>query len=121
MSTDREEARLRVLLLLAETPRISQRDLARATGVSLGAVNYCLNALIEKGQVKARNFRAADNKVRYAYILTPRGLTEKTRLARLFLGRKLDEYEALRTEIKAIESELGAGSGTTNAAERAET
>jgi EPS-associated MarR family transcriptional regulator len=76
-------------------------------GVSLGAVNYCLKALVEKGQVKIRNFRAANNKLRYAYVLTPRGLAEKTRLTGRFLKRKIAEYEALKAEIEAIQKSLG--------------
>ncbi len=69
-------------------------------------MNYCLRALIEKGQVKVQNFRASNNKLRYAYILTPQGLAEKSRLTRKFLKRKLAEYEELKAEIEAIESEI---------------
>lgn len=83
-------------------PHVTQRDIAREVGISLGAVNYCLNALIEVGFVKARNFRQADNKLRYAYILTPRGLVEKAKLATGFLRRKMREYELLKAEIAAL-------------------
>jgi EPS-associated MarR family transcriptional regulator len=93
-------------------PAASQRDLARRTGISLGAVNYCLRALGEKGLVKVRNFRASDNKLRYAYVLTPTGLEAKSRLTARFLRRKLAEYERLQAEIAALEAELAGERGT---------
>jgi EPS-associated MarR family transcriptional regulator len=93
-------------------PAASQRDLARRTGISLGAVNYCLRALGEKGLVKVRNFRASDNKLRYAYVLTPTGLEAKSRLTARFLRRKLAEYEKLQAEIAALEAELAGERGT---------
>lgn len=101
--------RFRVLSLLERNPDLSQRQIAEALGVSLGAVNYVLRALVEKGQLKIGNFRAADNKLRYAYILTPRGLEAKARLTAGFLRRKYAEYEALCAEIAALEAELAAG------------
>lgn len=101
-----EDVRFRVLRMLEERPDLSQRQMAEELGVSLGAVNYCLKALVEKGQVKIRNFRAANNKLRYAYVLTPGGLAEKTRLTGRFLKRKLAEYEALKAEIEAIQESL---------------
>ena len=85
----REDAHFRVLRLIESQPHLSQREIARALGVSLGAVNYCLNALIAKGHVKVNNFRASDNKLRYAYLLTPRGASERARLTGRFLQRKL--------------------------------
>jgi EPS-associated MarR family transcriptional regulator len=98
-----------MMRLIEIRPDISQRELSRELGLSLGAVNYCLNALIEKGHVKMRNFRAADNELGYVYLLTPAGLARKTRMTRDFLARKLVEYEALRAEIQSIEAELGSG------------
>ncbi|NYI27450.1 EPS-associated MarR family transcriptional regulator [Sulfitobacter geojensis] len=74
--------------------------------MSLGAVNYCLRALVEKGQIKVQNFRASDNKLRYAYILTPRGMAQKAQLTGAFLKRKIAEYEALKAEIEAVKSEM---------------
>jgi len=106
--SDREDAHYRTLRLLEANPGMSQRDLARALGISLGGAHYCLTALIAKGLVKAENFRISENKLRYAYILTPKGLGAKARLARDFLQRKMVEYEALRTEIESIEAELQA-------------
>ena len=97
-----DDVRFRVLRVLQDEPDLSQREIAVRLGVSLGAVNYCLRALTEKGQVKVRNFRSSDNKLRYAYILTPGGIAEKARLTGAFLARKIAEYEALRAEIEAL-------------------
>jgi EPS-associated MarR family transcriptional regulator len=97
--TEREELDFRVLRALAADPELSQRQIAQTAGISLGAVNYCIKALSEKGLVKVQNFRASNNKLRYAYVLTPKGATAKGRLALRFLRRKLDEYERLQQEI----------------------
>jgi EPS-associated MarR family transcriptional regulator len=107
--TDRDTALLRAL---AAEPELSQRDLSHRTGTSLGAVNYCLRALAEKGLVKVNNFRASGNKLRYAYVLTPKGIEAKTRLTSRFLRRKLAEYERLQAEIAALEEEVKAGKPT---------
>lgn len=104
-----EDLRFRVLRLLQENPRLSHREIARALGVSAGGVNYCVNALIEKGMVKVRNFRASDNKLRYAYVLTPQGIAEKAALTGRFLQRKMSEYEALKAEIESVMRETGQG------------
>ena len=101
-----EDTHFRVLALLEKNPDISQRDLAKALGISLGGVNYSLRALVEKGMVKAQNFSSSDKKLAYAYILTPKGLTEKSLLTARFLKRKMDEYEALRFEIESLQSSL---------------
>ncbi len=98
----------RVLRMLDGNPELSQRQIAGELKISLGAVNYCLGALIEKGQIKVRNFRSSDNKLRYAYILTPRGVSEKARLTGAFLKRKMAEYEALKAEIDALAAEQAA-------------
>jgi EPS-associated MarR family transcriptional regulator len=103
----RDELRLRVLRALEVNPELSQRQLAADLGVSLGGVNYALKALIERGFVKADNFRKSGTKVAYLYALTPQGLTEKTSLATAFLGRKIEEYEVLRQEIEALRGEVG--------------
>ena len=108
----RDELRLRVLRALEENPELSQRQLAAKLGVSLGGVNYALKALMERGFVKAENFRKSGRKVAYLYLLTPKGVVEKTSLAAAFLGRKLAEYEVLRQEIEALKGEVdSAGSG----------
>lgn len=105
----RDELRLRVLRALETNPELTQRQLAAELGVSLGGVNYALKALVERGFVKADNFRKSGNKVAYLYVLTPRGVAEKTSLAAAFLGRKLEEYEVLKQEIEALKGEVGSG------------
>lgn len=84
-----EDVRFRVLRLLQENPTSSQRDIAKALGLSLGGVNYCLNALVEKGHIKMRNFQEAKDKRKYVYLLTPKGIAEKTALTGRFLTRKI--------------------------------
>jgi EPS-associated MarR family transcriptional regulator len=101
-----EETRLKVLRLLAENPALSQRELAAALGVSLGATNYCLRALIERGLVKAENFRKSHRKRAYAYLLTPAGIAEKLRMTRRFIAIKQAEYDALRQQLEDLRREL---------------
>ncbi len=100
-----EDLRFRVLKLLQDKPDISQRDLAAQLGVSNGKINYCLNALIEKGLVKLGNFHNSKHKFKYVYLLTPAGIAEKAALTGRFLKRKIAEYEALRAEIEALQGE----------------
>jgi EPS-associated MarR family transcriptional regulator len=100
-----EDMRFRVLRLLQENPEMSQRELAAAVGVSASGMHYMLNALIEKGLIKLGNFTAAQDKRRYAYILTPKGISEKAAITRRFLGRKIAEYEALKKEIDELSCE----------------
>ena len=102
-----DDIRFRVMRALEANPQLSQRDLAKTLGISLGVVNYCLRGLVEKGQVKVSNFRASGNKLRYAYVLTPRGVLERARLTKNFLQRRMAEHEALRAEIAALQEELG--------------
>ncbi len=101
-----DDARYRILKRLQLQPDISQRELARELGISLGKVNYCLQALIGKGMIKAKNFSQSDHKKRYLYVLTPSGLDDKTRITARFLKRKIAEYEALKLEIEEIQTEL---------------
>ena len=101
-----EESRLHVLRALDDNPSLSQRDLARQLNISLGKVNYCLKALIEKGWVKASNFRKSDQKLRYLYMLTPTGIEQKSRLTVSFLQRKLAEYNQLEQEINSLRQEI---------------
>ena len=98
--------RLELLKLLQTKPQLSQRELARAMGVSLGKANYCLNALMERGLVKLENFRRNPDRRYYAYLLTPAGVEEKTRITLTFLRRKVAEYEALEGEIAQLRNEL---------------
>lgn len=109
----KEDTHFRVLRFLQENPELSQRELAEAVGVSVGGIHYVLNALIDKGLVKLGNFTAAEDKRRYAYVLTPKGIARKAALTRAFLVRKIEEYEALREEIEALSSELGHSETTT--------
>ena len=101
-----EEAHFQILRHLHENPELSQRELGERLGISLGAVNYCLKALMDRGLVKAQNFKRSTNKIGYAYFLTPTGITEKTLLTGRFLKRKMEEYEALRVEIGDLEREV---------------
>lgn len=94
-----------LLKTLEENPGLSQRDMAKLLGVSLGKVNFCLNALVEKGSLKINNFRNSNNKLAYAYLLTPRGVEEKARMTVEFLKIKIREYERLRTEIEELQRE----------------
>ena len=91
---------------LEADPNVSQRALSKTLGISLGKVNYCLQALIAKGWVKARNFEQSTNKAGYAYILTPSGLERKARVTARFLRRKIAEYEKLHLEIEALRREV---------------
>ncbi len=91
---------------LEKNPAQSQRDLASALGVSVGRVNYCLKALAEKGLVKVENYRTSTNRLAYLYLLTPAGVAEKAVLTRRFLVRKMAEYDALKSEIAALQREL---------------
>ena len=101
-----QELSIKIIRELEKAPEQSQRALSERCGVSLGSIHYCLNALVEKGYVKARNFKNAQSKLAYAYILTPAGLNLKTELTLAFLKRKQAEYEALQKEIKALEEDL---------------
>ena len=101
------DTHFRLLRLLEARSDLSQRDLARELGTSLGKVNYCLNALIDKGLVKVRNFRNSRNKLGYAYLLTPRGIDSKATIALQFLKRKMAEYETLKVEIEQLQREVG--------------
>ena len=100
-----DETRYRLLRLLEANPQASQRDLAGALGISVGKVNYCLNALIARGWLKAKNFKNSKNKRAYMYYLTPRGFEEKARVTMRFFRQRLAEYEALSAEIEALRRE----------------
>ena len=88
-----------LLRKIEKNPRISQRELAGDLGFSLGKINYCLKALKEKGLIKAENFKQNKNKINYLYILTPKGIAQKTKLTVNFMKRKMKEYEELKKEI----------------------
>lgn len=101
-----EEVKFRVLRLLNNNPSMTTREIAKIVGISNGSSYYCINALIAKGMIKLKNFKKHNNKSRYAYILTPRGLYEKTILTAKFLHSKLQEYEDLKKEIEELEKEV---------------
>lgn len=100
------EAHFRVLKALEANPNLSQRQLANELGISVGKANYCIKALIDAGWVKARNFQNSNNKLAYAYVLTPSGIRRKTKLTMRFLEHKRFEFEALRREIAVLSAEL---------------
>ena len=102
-----DEYRYRILKLLESNPGASQRDIARELGVSLGRVNFCLQALVEKGLIKANNFRNSTTKQTYLYLLTPKGIQEKAKVTVRFLQHKLDEYETLKREVAQLQREAG--------------
>jgi MarR family transcriptional regulator, temperature-dependent positive regulator of motility len=95
-----------LLSQIAEQESASQRVLAERLGVSVGKLNYCLRAVVDRGWVKVNNFRRSDNKWGYVYLLTPSGVSEKVRLASAFLERKEREFEQLQNEIAALRQEI---------------
>ena len=103
-----EDTHFRIMRILQENPDLTQRELAEKLGMSVGGLNYCLNALIDKGLVKMQNFSNVKNKFKYVYLLTPIGIAEKVAQTTRFLSRKMEEYEALKLEIEALKSEVDA-------------
>lgn len=106
-----EEMYYRIMCILQDNPDLTQRELAKALGMSVGGLNFCLNALIEKGSVKMDNFQKSKNKFKYVYLLTPQGIVEKVALTSRFLKRKMEEYDALKAEIEALKAEVGEEQG----------
>lgn len=100
-----DEMRYKLLKLVEANPAVNQRALARELGISLGKVNFCLHALIDKGLVKAKNFKNSQNKRAYLYMLTPKGVEDKARVTARFLRNKQAEYEALKQEIAVLKRE----------------
>jgi len=100
-----DEVTYRLLKLIEAEPQLSQREIAKRMGISLGKANYCIKSLIEKGFVKARNFYNARHKTPYIYALTPSGIEEKTRVTIQFLKRKMQEYEEIKKEIENLKAE----------------
>ncbi len=112
MAGFQEEIQFEVLRRLHQTPQISQRALAKDLGVGLGTINFCFQALVEKGLVKMQNFSQSKNKLRYAYLLTPAGVAEKSKLTAEFLKRKVAEYETLQAEIQTLKAEMNSEKGS---------
>ena len=100
-----DETRYRILKLLEAEPHASQRRIADELGLSLGRVNFCIKALVEKGLIKVNNFRNSERKRAYLYLLTPRGIEEKAVVTTRFLKRKLDEYEFIKRELEELQRE----------------
>lgn len=101
-----EDTYFRAMRILQENPDLTQRELAERLGISVGGLNYCLKALMEKGLVKMKNFANSKNKFGYVYVLTPNGMAEKAAITHRFLQRKMEEYEALKAEIEALKLEV---------------
>jgi len=106
-----QEIQFEVLRRLTQTPLVSQRALARDLGVGLGTINFCFQALVDKGLIKMLNFNQSKNKLRYTYFLTPAGIAEKSKLTAEFLRLKIGEYEALQAEIEELKVEISADKG----------
>jgi EPS-associated MarR family transcriptional regulator len=104
-----DEYRYRILKILEGNPGASQRDIARELGVSLGRVNFCLQALAEKGLIKANNFRNSTTKQTYLYLLTPKGIDEKAKVTLRFLKSKLAEYETIKAELEELQRDATGG------------
>jgi EPS-associated MarR family transcriptional regulator len=100
-----DESHLKVLKILEANPHMNQRSLSEALGVSLGKTNYCIKALLDKGCIKVQNFRTHENKLAYAYLLTPEGIKKKSELTFRFLKQKMADYEALKNEIEILKQE----------------
>ena len=101
------EVRLKVMRLISQTPEVSTRQVAEDVGIANGSAYYVLTALVEKGLVKLGNFKNNPRKGQYAYLLTPKGIREKSLLTHSFIERKRAEFEALKAEIAALEEEAG--------------
>jgi EPS-associated MarR family transcriptional regulator len=99
-----QDIHLKVLRHIEDNPEITQRELAKELGISLGKVNYCIKALIQRGWVKANNFKNSNNKAAYAYLLTPTGIERKAQITARYLRRKIEEYEALKQEIEQLKA-----------------
>ena len=102
----KSDAELKILTILEENPKSTQRQVALKLNLSLGKTNYLIRSLLDKGYVKLSNFRKSDNKVGYLYLLTPEGVANKSKLAQQFLQRKSEEYARLKEEIENLRKDL---------------
>lgn len=103
-----DEIQHKIFKVIESDPNISQRELSELLGISLGKTNYCLKALIAKGWVKARNFKNSQNKLGYAYLLTPTGFEQKTTITVRYLKSKMREFDELKTAVEELKREVGA-------------
>ncbi len=108
-----DEYRYKILRQLEANPEMTQRDLAKELGISLGKANFCIQALIKRGFIKANNFRNSQNKIAYMYYLTPKGIEAKASITLQFLKYKMAEYQALKTEIEHLQQEAKLLNSTT--------
>lgn len=106
-ANDEQEIRYRLFKLLEDDPNLTQRQMAEKMGISLGKFNYCLKELVQKGFVKINRFTSSNNKAAYMYILTPKGIEQKTKVTVNFLNRKMQEYEEIKKQITEIKKEVG--------------
>ena len=97
-----KQNKYQLLKSLEQDPNLTQRQLSKELGISLGKVNYCLQSLIQKGFVKINNFKNSKHKIQYSYLLTPTGIEEKTKLTIEFLKTKTQEYEELKKEVEKL-------------------
>jgi EPS-associated MarR family transcriptional regulator len=102
-----EDAKLRVLQIINENPQMTTREIAQKVGISNGSAYYLLTSLIDMGFVKLSNFKDSPQKIKYSYLLTPKGIREKSLITNKFLVRKKIEFEALREEIDTLEKNIG--------------
>jgi len=102
----KSDAEYIILKKFEDNPYLTQRELSKELGVSLGKTNYIINALIDKGWIKLKNFKRSDKKLGYSYLLTTQGIAEKAVLAQKFLKKKSDEYNKLKEEIENLRNEL---------------
>ena len=106
LANTQDETHFRVMRILQDNPDLTQRELAQKLSISVGGLNYCLNALIDKGFVKVSNFQQSKNKFKYVYLLTPQGIAERVFLTTRFLLRKMQAYEALKAKIEQLRAEV---------------
>ena len=97
-----QQSKYQLLKSLEQDANLTQRQLSEELGISLGKVNYCLKILIQKGFVKIINFKNSNHKLQYSYLLTPKGVAEKTKLTIMFLNVKTEEYEELKKEVEKL-------------------
>ena len=106
MNSYEQGIRYRLLKILSDDSSLTQREMSRRMGISLGKLNYCLTELAKKGFVKIHRFKDSSNRTKYMYLLTPRGMEEKTRVAMNFLKSKVREYEEIKRQIKELSVEI---------------
>ena len=102
-----EDAKLRLFQIINENPQMTTREIARKVGISNGSAYYLLTSLIDMGFIKLSNFKDSSQKIRYSYLLTPKGIREKSLVTSKFLERKKQEYKLLKKEIAELEQDLG--------------